>query len=233
MSDIKPIIQQRVYNSIVTQILELIDTGSWKPGQKIPTERELAMDLNVGRSSVREALRILEAMRTIRIIQGDGVYISDRAKISGGFNRILDIVQEDESLADLMEARELIESQIAFLAAERATQDDIKKLEFIIQQQEYNIKQEGDGSEENIQFHMYLSEITDNIVLIQLQNSFLSLAQSVITKQFFIPGRPKESIKQHREIIQAIKDGNSIKAHQSMLAHLKSRYITPKTIFEE
>ena len=94
MPELKPITQQRVYNTIVDQIRILIEDGTWGPGQKIPSERELAEKLSVGRSSVREALRILEAMRYIIIIQGEGVFVNDRAKVSSGFNRLLDIVQE-------------------------------------------------------------------------------------------------------------------------------------------
>lgn len=228
MAALKPITQQRVYNTIVSQIQELIEGGSWQPGQKIPAERDLAAELRVGRSSVREALRILEAMRYIRIVQGEGAFVRSRARVSGGFNRLLEFVQDDDYLIDLMEARELIESQIAFLAAESATQEDIQRLEKIVDRQEDDIRKGGDGSEENNEFHIGLSEITGNIVLIELQKSFLSLAQTVMAKQFRIPGRPQESAKQHREIIQTIKERQSVEAHQLMLAHLRSRYVLPR-----
>jgi GntR family transcriptional repressor for pyruvate dehydrogenase complex len=228
MTELKPITQQRVYNTIVDQIRILIEDGTWGPGQKIPSERELAEKLSVGRSSVREALRILEAMRYIIIIQGEGVFVNDRAKVSSGFNRLLDIVQGDDYLVDLMEARELIESQIAFLAAESATQEDIQKLEEIVDRQAYQVEKGGDGSQENIEFHMFLSETTGNLVLTELQQSFLSFAHEVISKQFKIPGRIDESVEQHRDLIQAIKERNPAAAHRLMLAHLRSRYISPE-----
>jgi len=227
-TDLIPIKQQRVYNTIVDQIRVLIEDGSWGPGQKIPPERELAEKLSVGRTSVREALRILEAMRYIKIVQGDGAFVRDRAKVSSGFNKLLDIVQDDDYLVDLMEARELIESQIAFLAAESATQEDIQILDEIVDRQSYQIEKGGDGSEENIEFHIYLSETTGNLVLTELQKSFLSLAHAVIAKQFKIPGRPQESVEHHADLIQAIKERNPTEAHRLMLAHLKSRYISPK-----
>jgi GntR family transcriptional regulator, transcriptional repressor for pyruvate dehydrogenase complex len=228
MTELKPITQQRVYNTIVDQIRILIEDGTWGPGQKIPSERELAEKLSVGRSSVREALRILEAMRYIVIIQGDGVFVNDRAKVSSGFNKLLDIVQDDDYLVDLMEARELVESQIAFLAAESATQEDIQKLEEIVDRQAYQVEKGGDGSQENIEFHIFLSETTGNLVLTELQQSFLSFAHEVISKQFKIPGRIDESVEQHRNLIQAIKERNPAAAHRLMLAHLRSRYISPE-----
>ena len=228
MTELKPITQQRVYNTIVDQIRILIEDGTWGPGQKIPSERELAKKLSVGRTSVREALRILEAMRYIITIQGDGVFVKDRAKVSSGFNKLLDIVQDDDYLVDLMEARELIESQIAFLAAESATQEDIQKLEEIVDRQAYQVKKGGDGSKENIEFHIFLSETTGNLVLTELQQSFLSFAHAVISKQFKIPGRIGELVEQHRDLIQAIKERNPAAAHRLMLAHLRSRYISPE-----
>jgi len=228
MTDLKPITQQRVYNTIVEQIRILIEEGSWKSGQKIPSERELAEKLSVGRTSVREALRILEAMHYIHTIQGEGVYVRDRAKVSSGFNKLLDFIQDDDYLVDLMEARELVESQIAFLAAESATPDDIQKLKEIVDRQESRIKNGGDGREENIEFHLCLSESTGNQVIIELQQSFLSLAHEVIAKQFRVPGRPGESVEQHRGLIKSIKDHNPVEAHRLMLAHLRSRYILPE-----
>ena len=228
MTELKPITQQRVYNTIVDQIRILIEDGTWGPGQKIPSERDLAEKLSVGRSSVREALRILEAMRYIIIIQGEGVFVNDRAKVSSGFNKLLDIVQGDDYLVDLMEARELVKSQIAFLAAESATQEDIQKLEEIVDRQAYQVEKGGDGSQENIEFHIFLSETTGNLVLTELQQSFLSFAHEVISKQFKIPGRIDKSVEQHRDLIQAIKERNPTAAHRLMLAHLRSRYISPE-----
>lgn len=227
MTDLKPITQQRVYNTIVEQIRALIEDGTWGPGQKIPSERELAEKLSVGRTSVREALRILEAMRYITTIQGEGVFVRDRAKVSSGINRLLDIIQDDEYLIDLMEARELIESQIAFLAAESASPDDIQKLEGIVDRQERQIRNGRDGRDENVEFHLHLAETTGNLVFAELQQSFLSLAHEVISEQFKIPGRPEESVEQHRALIRSIKAHNPAEAHRLMLTHLRSRYIPP------
>jgi GntR family transcriptional repressor for pyruvate dehydrogenase complex len=227
MADLKPVTQQRVYNTIVEQIRTLIEDGTWGPGQKIPPERGLAEKLSVGRTSVREALRILEAMRYIKIIQGEGVFVRDRAKVSSGFNRLLDIIQDDDYLLDLMEARELVESQIAFLAVESATPEDIQKLEKIVDRQESRIRNGGDGRDENIEFHLYLSEITGNLVFVELQQSFLSLAHEVISEQFRIPGRPEISVEQHRALIRAIKEHKPMEAHRLMLSHLRSRYVIP------
>ena len=127
-----------------------------------------------------------------------------------------------------MEARELVESQIAFLAAESATQEDIQKLEEIVDRQAYRVENGGDGSQENIEFHIFLSETTGNLVLTELQQSFLSFAHEVISKQFKIPGRIDELVEQHRDLIQAIKERNPAAAHRLMLAHLRSRYISPE-----
>ena len=202
-----PVERRRVYDSIVDQIRQLITDGTWKPGQRIPSERELTEMLSVGRTSVREALRILEAMGFIEIRAGDGSYVSASIAVPSRLHNLANLIQGDEYIVDLMEARELIESQIAFVAAESATPEDIAALEAIAHRQAASIEKDGSGVEENIEFHLRLAEATGNRVLMDLQQIFFRLSRDIIARLFRVPGRARESLHQHRAIIQAIEVG--------------------------
>ena len=222
-----PVERRRVYDSIVDQIRQLITDGTWKPSQRIPSERELTEMLSVGRTSVREALRILEAMGFIEIRAGDGSYVSDSIAVPSRLHNLANLIQGDEYIVDLMEARELIESQIAFVAAESATPEDIAALEAIAHRQAASIEKDGSGVEENIEFHLRLAEATGNRVLMDLQQIFFRLSRDIIARLFRVPGRARESLHQHRAIIQAIEEHRPVDAHRAMLDHLRSRYTLP------
>ena len=225
--DLRPVERQRVYDSIVDQIRRLITDGTWKPGQRLPSERELTETLSVGRTSVREALRILEAMGFIEIRAGYGSYVKDSIVVPSRLHKLIDLVQGDEYSVDLMEARELIESQIAFIAAESATPEDIADLEAIVDGQAASIESGSSTVEGNIEFHLRLTQATGNRVLVELQQIFFQLSHDTIVQLFRVPGRPEESLRQHRAIIQAVKEHRPADAHRLMLDHLRSRYTFP------
>lgn len=227
-SDLRPVERQRVYDSIVDQIQQLITSGTWLPGQRLPSERELTETLSVGRTSVREALRILEGMGFIEIRAGDGSYVKDRIVLPSRLQNLIGLIQGDDYIVDLMEAREMLESQIAFMAAESATPEDIADLEAILDRQAASIESNGDGKvEENIGFHLRLTQATGNRVLVELQQIFFQLSHEAIAELFRVPGRPSESLHQHREILQAVKERRPTDAHRLMLDHLRSRYTRP------
>jgi GntR family transcriptional repressor for pyruvate dehydrogenase complex len=183
--------------------------------------------LSVGRTSVREALRILEAMGFIEIRAGDGSYVKEGAAVPSRLHKLVGLIQEDEYIVDLMEAREMIESQIAFMAAESATPKDIADLEAIVDRQAASIEDEEGLVRENITFHLRLTQATGNRVLIELQQIFFQLSHRTIAELFRVPGRPQESLQQHRAILQAVKERRPLDAHRLMLKHLRSRYTRP------
>ncbi|MBN1317016.1 MAG: FadR family transcriptional regulator [Anaerolineales bacterium] len=227
-NELKPIDRKRVYESIVDQMRQLIVDETWKPGQRMPSERELTKALSVGRTSVREALRILEAMGFIEIRAGDGCYVRESVNVPQRLQNLADIFNTDdvneEYIMELMEARELIESQIAFMAAESATEAEIASLDELIDQQEMILKLSGGGVKENIGFHLRLAEITGNRVLVELQQIFFQLSIGAISRYFMSPGRPEDSVQEHKAIVLAMKAHRPAEAHRLMLEHLRNRY---------
>ena len=221
---LQPVERRRIYENIVEQMRNLIESRVWKAGEKVPSERELTSMLGVGRTSVREALRILEAMGYIEIRPGDGSYVRNNVVFTTSLQKLLEAVQEDEYFVEILEARELLESHIAFLAAENATAEEVADLEAIVDRQEHSIQSGKDGVDENVEFHLRITEITGNRVLVGMQKFLFTLAHQGIQNLFQIPGLPQESARQHREIIAAVREHRSVEAQKLMLEHVRSRY---------
>ncbi len=135
----KPIKKIRVYEKIVDDIKDLIDKGRLKWGDQLPTERELSETFKVSRTCVREAFRILESQGFLESRPGNGTYVTNNAIDSLIQPLASFILKEKDYQLELFEMRRLLESQLAYLAAERATLENMSKMEKILIRQEEEI----------------------------------------------------------------------------------------------
>jgi len=222
-----PIQKTKVYEAIVEQIRANIESGVWPEGTQLPSERELAEQLNIGRPSVREALRVLEVMGYIEIRPGQGTFVTERSTQSQQIQLLESMLQEDNHVVELLEVREFFEPQIALIAAQSATEDDIKHMEDILERMEAVVADGGTGVDENIEFHLALTKAVGNRVLLQIHQLLLYLSRDPVEQFFQVPGRLTRSLEGHREILEAIKERNPQKAQQSMLEHLRTRFAVP------
>jgi GntR family transcriptional repressor for pyruvate dehydrogenase complex len=222
-----PIEKTKVYEAAVEQIKAKIESGEWPADTQLPAERELADQLNIGRTSVREALRVLEVMDLVDIRPGQGTFVKERLNQSRQIQLLQSMLQEDAHVVELLEIRELLEPQIAFLAAQSATSEDIKDMEDILKRMEGSIAEGQTGVEENIEFHLALTKAVGNRVLFQLHQLLFEFSRDSIERFFQVPGRPTKSLQGHREILEAIKERNPQGAHQKMLSHLRTRFAVP------
>jgi len=224
---LKPIEKTKVYEAAVEQIRVQIEGGEWPTGTQLPSERELAERLGIGRPSVREALRVLEVMGLIEIRPGQGSFVTERSPESQQMQLLQSMLQEDEYVVELLEVRELLEPQIASLAAQSATVDDIRCMEEILGRMEESFSEGGTGADENIEFHLALTKAVGNRVLYEVQQLLLKLSRDPVERFFRVPGRLKRSMEGHGEILDAIKERNPREAQQKMLAHLRTRFAVP------
>jgi fatty acid metabolism transcriptional regulator FadR len=129
---LKPVERQRVADEIVEQLRSLILTGQYRPGSKLPAERELARTLGVNRASLREALKKLEHLGLVRIRQGDGTRVENFMETAGLelVTHLLPLAQRGypEIIRDALEMRRLVAREIARLAAVRRDADDLVRL---------------------------------------------------------------------------------------------------------
>jgi len=228
-----PIEKTKVYKAAVEQIKAAIESGDWPPGTQLPAERELADQLNIGRTSVREALRVLEVMGLVEIHPGQGTYVALHSNQAQPIELLQSMLQEDVHVVELLEMRELLEPQIAYMAAQSATTEDITCLAEILERMESSLAARQSGVEENIEFHLALTRAAGNRVLLQFHQLFFELSRDSIERFFQVPGRAEESLAGHRELLQAISEHKPEEARQRMLAHLRSRFAVPRPAVSE
>jgi|LDZU01.1.fsa_nt_gi GntR family transcriptional repressor for pyruvate dehydrogenase complex len=217
----------KIYEAAVDQIKSQIENQVWSVGDQLPSERDLAEQLGVGRPSIREALRVLEVMGYVEIRPGQGTFVCARDAAQGGAQLLQSMLQEDEHVVELFEVREMFEPQIAYLAAQSATDQDISELEEILQRMEENTRKGFSGVNENIEFHLAIAKSVDNHVLFEMQQLLLKSSKEPVDRYFKVPGRFGKSLVGHREILEAIREHNAEKARVLMLDHLRTRFTVP------
>ncbi len=216
----KPIKKTRVYEEIVAKIKDMLEKGRLKSGDQLPGERELSEVFQVSRSSVREALRTLETQGFLESRQGDGTYIASKPVESLVSPLASAIFSEKDSQMELFEMRRLIEPQLAYLAAERATQEEIAMMEQALVLQEEAVARGETGTDVDKSFHYIMAKATKNKVLLRLTDSMRDLLAESRDKYLQVEGRPDKSILRHRQVLDAIKARDGELAAQVMLEHV-------------
>ncbi len=217
----EPIRKTRVYEEIVLKVIDMIEQGMLKAGDQLPSERELSETFEVSRSSVREALRALESQGFLESKHGDGTYVAHQP-IEALIDPLVSIIfAEKDSQIELFEMRRLIEPKIVSLATQRAKPEDLDELEEILEVQEEQVAQGNAGMDFDRIFHEKLVSIASNTVLERLMDSMMDCLTQSRDKSLQIDGRPKKSLAQHREIIDAIKSGDCEVAEKATRKHLE------------
>ncbi|BAQ11266.1 transcriptional regulators [Bacillus sp. OxB-1] len=212
----------RVYEKIVEQIRGLIENGTLKPNDRLPSERELAQELGCSRTSLREACRVLESEGLIVSKAGGGRFVQEvdqRLTLTYQVNPV-DLL-ERTAVMHFLEAREALEPKIVEHASERATEEDIVKIENALQAMKEKLKYPEEKVEADSNFHLALAEATHNFVFVSMMEMNLHLYRQVRKQTLKSADRYSESLQEHKEILDAIKAGDKNRAIQAMQNHLQ------------
>ena len=207
-------LSQKVADRIIKYILE----ENLQPGDKLRNETIMCQRLNVGRSSLREAMRALTSRNVITIRQGSGSYVSATPGMIDDPLGLTFVEDKQKMIKDLMEIRFLIEPSIAAMAAIRADETDIKNILTACEKAEKLLLASKNHVAEDIAFHSAIALSSKNIVvpkLVPIINSSIPL----ICESTEFPMRD-ETIETHREIADAIAAHDAVRAHDAMYLHL-------------
>ncbi|MFQ5962146.1 MAG: FadR/GntR family transcriptional regulator [Candidatus Methylomirabilales bacterium] len=218
---LKAVRKTKVYEDIVAQLKDLIAEGKLKPGDQLPSERELSETFQVSRASVREAIRSLESMGLIEIRQGEGTYVASSVETLLA-SIAFAIQHQRDPLIQVFEARKILEPAIAALAAERATAEEMGQLETILDEQARQIAEGETGVEADTRFHSALADAAKNDVLLRLNEAIVDRLRETRERSLQTEGRPPRSLAGHREILHAIHSKDPAQARQAMLNHLET-----------
>ena len=205
---------QKIAEDIIAFILE----ENLKPGDKLPNETVLCQRLNVGRSSLREAMRALASRNIVTIRQGSGTYIASSTGVADDPLGLSFINNKKKLIHDLMEIRFLLEPSIAALAAMHADDTEIKKICKLCDDVEELLKAHKDHSDKDIELHTAIALSSKNIVVPRLVPVIFRSIPLLIEST----GNTlcNETIESHREIADALAAHDAVRAHDAMYLHL-------------
>lgn len=219
---LKEVRKEKIFEDIVRQIRRLIKRGRLKVGDKLPPERDLAQAFKVSRASVREAIRVLEAAGLVKTRVGNGTFVE-----TGSVENLVEplaavVVKGRESLMDIFSVRKMVEPHLAFLAAERATADEISELKRILGHQRTKMGNPEPVTEIDYTFHLFLAKMAKSRVFLKLYNTLAELINQT-REEFLQEGdRPQKSVKGHEEILLAIEKRDPALAKKAMASHLRN-----------
>lgn len=221
----KPIRPKKISEEIVEQIKALISQGDLKPGERVPSERDLATMLGVSRPSVREAIMVLEAMGLVESRQGGGTFVLSLTETSLS-DPLTSMMENNPRLQhSLAEVRMGLETWSAYLAASRATDEDIAKMRQLYKEMERQAKGGGWDADVDAQFHYAITAATHNTLQVHVLNTihglFHSTIQVALTEFYRREGYIDLLLTQHREILDAIARHDPEGAREKMGDHLK------------
>ena len=195
------------------------------PGTTLPSERELMASYNVGRPVIREAMQSLQHIGLVTIRHGERPKVSEPALsvMVGQFSESIKhlLMHSEDSLDNLKDARLLLESHVAELAAENRTEDDIAKLETIVDTQASHSQDTTQILEQDQLFHIYLAKISQNSIYETLVTSLFEWMKIFHRQEVRAEGLEELTIKEHHEIILQIKNKDSAAAAKIMRTHLR------------
>lgn len=218
---------KKIYIEVIEQIREMLDSGELKPGDQLPSEREFAELLGISRASLRQALTVLETIGIVEIRHGEGTFVSSSNDGLDNLNMFLSKISKESDPLDIIEARKLIEVEIAGLSATERTQDNLRIMREILDEMREKIEKGEDTLAIDLRFHLQIAESTHNPVLFSVMGQIGSLMKQNLWRvvkglSLTTPGRAEKYLNQHWFIYSAIEEGDSTKAKKAMLEHLES-----------
>jgi GntR family transcriptional repressor for pyruvate dehydrogenase complex len=212
----------RLYEQIVKQIEESIERGDLKEGDQLPAERELALQFGVSRTAVREAVKALREKGLVEAYPGRGTFITSETSnsIRLTFDRMIKSGPRDGTL-HLVEVREILEPEIAALAAKRVTEENLNELREAIGIMDGAKTDPHSYIEADLDFHLALAEAAANPLILSLIDSIVGVLREQRLSIFKVEGGPERGQYHHKRILEAVENHDSSGARDAMRAHLR------------
>jgi len=205
---------------LAAQLSEEIAKGKFKPGDRLPPERELALQLGVSRTAIRDAIKLLAGQGILKVTHGSGIYVANQDRITGQIANLLTV--REGSLRELFEVRKLIEVEAAGWAAERGQPQGFDKIKKIVEQANQALHDPASLARLDAAFHLAVIEAGGNTILLRVMLNLLDLLADARKESLSIPGRPARSAGEHNDLAHAILSNDPAGARRLMLRHLTS-----------
>lgn len=212
--------RRTVTAQVIEYVLGLIKSGQAKPGENLPTEKALTATLGVSRTCVREGMKSLEFLRLVHIRPKVGAIVLEASPAAMLTAEYLLSDEGDKQPEVLLEFRKIIETGIVSLAAEKATFKEISAMKKALKKYEKEIATGKIDYHTDILFHAEMAAASKNPLVIMVWEIISSQLSEIFRYTIQMPKVPEESLRDHRQILEAIAEHNPVKARAVMRSHL-------------
>lgn len=216
--ELQAIKTDRLYVKVAAQLSKLVADGVIEPGNRLPSERELAEKLNVSRPTIREAMIALELSGIVEIRTGSGIYVTEKKPF---------MATKDQGIGpfEILEIRAILESEACFMAAQHITDEEIQQLKDAIVEMEEEEKRPDNSEKADWKFHKIIAVATQNSAMSSIIDWLWQLRnQSNLSSAFAARLREEgvhPSIQDHKDIVAALEKRNAKKAKAAMIKHIE------------
>lgn len=219
-TDFEAIRRNKVYEEVAKQIERLI-LKKLQPGDKLPSERELAETLGVSRSSIRDAIRSLELIGMVEPRQGAGTVVREISASSVVTPIATVLTHQRQAVSELLDFRKMLEPPLAARAASHASDEEIQEMEQVLSRQEEKLKRGELAVEEDSEFHYSVAMASENSVVLKVLDVLMDLLRDTRERSLQVEGRPQKSLAGHRRVLAAIKRRDPAGAEIAMRRHIQ------------
>ncbi len=212
-----------VRDQTMAQIKQYIASGQVAPGNRLPSERALAEALGVGRYSVREALKVLEAVGVIESRVGEGTFISDQPGARIGEIIGFSLAHWGGTIMEILDARKIIEIEAARAAAERATEQDLKRMAAELEHMQVAVDDFRQYLIADMNFHRCVGEASHNGIVSSVVNNLIDMLEEVLKETHIdeLPTQAESDRDLHVAIYDAIAQRQADLAVALMREHIQ------------
>jgi len=224
----RPVNRNSLSDEIVEQLTGLISRGVLKPGERLPSEKELCLRFGVGRTTIREALRSMAVMGILNGRVGEGTFVSVDGQKYLEKTLQWGLLIDPKSVTDLVETRLMLESQTAYAAAARATVENLQEIEEALEGMRRSSDRPDEYLEHYLRFHLAIARATQNSILFKLLTMTRGYLQTWIRESLSKPSsrkmraRAHSSVREHERILLALRKREPEEARQAMTDHILS-----------
>lgn len=210
--------QQKLYQQIAEAIAGSIRSGTYRRGQRLPSERDFAEELKVSRPTIREAMIALEMRGLVEARHGSGVYVTKRLDVAAEAGPAPEL---DIGAFELTEARRLFEGETAALAASVIGDAEIQVLQDLVAEMENKNSTELDVNRADRQFHVAIAEATKNSAIVTVVENLWDMRHSsLLCRTMLERARVRPVAEEHGAILEALKTRDPKRARRAMQSHL-------------
>jgi len=210
-----PLSKDSVVVMVIERIKEALINKELKPGDYLPSGVELSKNLGVGNSSIREAIKMLQALGVVEVIRGRGTIIRKHPKEDIIEPLILQLIMEKANTKDILDFRILFEPGSTVMAMRRATEKDIEKIKKTVDDFEIAIRKGTQKAEDDLAFHRTILQSTYNPFVIKIGETILQIYKASISKS--MENIPEIALKDHKRILKAFCEKNEKKLRDAVI----------------